>query len=239
MPYRAQTEIEAANLALGEIGEPPIGTFNDRTTRARKCALWFGTVRDDTQRAHDWGFNAAWFVPAMNPVPALGRFKHRFAMPNDCLKVRDVLPYRPPPGANNGGILITDPTLIAQLESDMGAPRERGWDMEAASVGTEPPIAAMVLVTNIHQPVVNISRRIAIVKLWPADYLTAFVTELAAKLAPAIARDVTAGERLHGDYKDSVDEAARTDSREQSPKHISRDTSWVGSRMLGRGWRGR
>jgi hypothetical protein len=240
MPYRAQSELEAANLALGTIGEPPIGSFTDNNARARKINMWFGTVRDAVQRDHDFGFCSAYCIPAMDPTPALGKLKNRFVMPDDCLKVRDVRPYKPSTAPNYGGISITDPNVIAQLEALNSQPvGDREWDMEAAAVNPgDPPPAAMVMVTNIAQPVVNYTRRITIVRLWDALFLEAFVPELGAAVAPAIARDINAADKKKAEAGEMMDDAARTDSREQSPKHVSKETLWVRSRFIGYGYRG-
>jgi len=238
MPYRAQTALEAANLALSTIGEPPIGSFQDSSSRARVIRVWYGTVRDRTQRQHDWGFGSAWFVPPMSPIASLGHLKNRFIMPEDCLKVRDVRPYRPNV-ANQTGISITDPNIIAELESLTTKPiGSREWTMEAASVGpldTAP--SAMVFVTNMQAPIANYSRRVDNVRLWSPDYVEAFVKDLAGAIAPEIAKDINAGEKKAAEAEAIIDDAARTDSREQSPRHVSRTTSWVRSRFIGGGWR--
>jgi hypothetical protein len=239
MPYRAQSELEAANLALSEIGEPPIGSFTDNNARARKVNMWFGNVRDDVLRAHDWGFACAYTIPAMDPKPALGHLKNRFVMPDDCLDVRDVAPYRPSNIAPTG-ISITDPNIIAELESLNSTPTlfQRDWDMEAAAVNPgDPSPAAMVMVTNIVQPIVRYTRRITIVRLWDAQFTTAFVKKLAGAIAPSIAKDINAGEKKDAEGEAKIESATRTDSREQSPKHVSRETLWVTSRYLGRGYR--
>lgn len=226
MPYRAQTEIEAANLALGEIGEPPIGSFNDNNARARNCFKWFGTVRDELMRSHDWDFCSAWVVPAMDPTPALGAYVNRFVLPDDCLKVRRVVPN--PPAPNSNAPVQSNPNFIDDDQE------QNGWTVEnpSVSVGAAPP-AAMVLVTNLNQPLVNYTRRVDIVRLWDAQFVTAFVMELGAKIAPAIAKDINAGEKLHTAAKERIEDAARIDSREQSARHVSRETSWVTSRWIG------
>jgi len=239
MPYRAQTALEAANLALAEIGEPPIGSFQDNSARCRRVNQWYGTKRDEILQAHDWGFCAAWIVPPMSPTPAIGYLKNRFIMPDDCLKVRDVRPYQPAQ-PNYGGISITDPNIIAKLEALNSQPLgDREWDIEAASVGpSDVAPAAKIVVTNMSQPVVNYTRRIDIIRLWDPLALTAFVKELAGALSPTIAKDIDAGAKMHAEAKEITDDAARTDSREQSPRHVSRETSWVRSRYIGYGWRG-
>jgi hypothetical protein len=219
MPYRAQTEIEAANLALGEIGEPPIGTFNDNSARARNCLKWFGQVRDELQRSHDFGFCKAYVIPAADPVPSLGWLKNRFVMPDDCLGVRDVKPYVPPGTQPQTSV---NPSLGTE------------WEIENATVNPgDVPGGAMVMVTNIVQPIVEYSRRVVLVRLWDGLFTEAFAKELASRIAPAIAKDIGAGEKKHAEGREIMDDASRNDGREQSPRHISRDTSWVMSRMIG------
>lgn len=223
MPYRAQTEIEAANLALGEIGEPPIGSFNDNSARARECLKWFGQVRDELQASHDWGFGSAWFVPAADPVKSLGPLKNRFVMPEDCLQVRDVQPY----------------VTSAQPQSSTTPTIDNAWEIEAATVNPgDPPPGAIVVVTNIAQPIVNYSRRIVLPRLWDPIFTEAFAKELASRIAPKIAKDIAAGEKKHAEGREIMDDATRNDSREQSPRQISRDTSWAMSRFSGyvRSW---
>lgn len=234
MPYRAQTEIEAANLALGEIGEPAIGSFNDNSARARNCLKWFGQVRDDLQRSHDWGFCSAWFIPGADPVPSLGHLKNRFVMPDDCLGVRDVRPFRPSNTAPQG-ISITDPNVIAELEAASNQNNlSAAWEIENVTVNPDDvPAGAMVMVTNIAQPIVNYSRRVIYPRLWDPIFTSAFAKELAAKIAPAIAKDINAGEKKHAEAREEMDDANRNDSREQSVRHISRETSWVRSRYIG------
>jgi hypothetical protein len=238
MPYRAQTALEAGNLALSEISEPPIGSFSDNSARARRVVQWYGIIRDELQRDHDWGFNTFWTVPPMSPVPALGKLKNRFIMPENCLAVRRVEPYRPSTANYGTGISITDPNIIAELEALTNAPLgDHEWDIEAGSVAAEPPAGAMIVVTNMTQPVVQYGGRVDIVRLWSPDFVTMFAKKLGAAIAPPIAKDIGAAERLNADAKELMDDATRRDSREESPRHISRNTSWVASRMLGRGWR--
>lgn len=212
MPYRAQSEVEAANLALGEIGEPPIGNLSDPSARARAVKLWFGTVRDDLLRAHDWGFCSAWITPARSPVAATGNYVNRFVLPDDCLKVRDVQNS----SANS--------TFIDRSE----------WDIEAAAVGPiDPPPSAMILVATATSINVNYTRRVTQVRLWDPSFVTAFVKALAAAIAPAIARNLSAAAQKAAESGETLQRAVRTDSREISPRHVSRESSWVRSRALG------
>lgn len=239
MPDRAATALEVANLALSEIGEPPIGSFTENTARSRAINRWYGIKRDQILRDHDWGFCSAWIVPAMNPTPSIGYLKNRFPMPGDCLKIREVRAFRSNMTTfGTTGISITDPNIIAELETLTTAPfGQHEWNTEGASVAGEPPAAAVVMVTNMQQPVVNFTRRIDMIRLWDAQAVAAFVKELASAIAPGIAKDLSAGEKKHAEAADLTEMAARTDSREQSPRQISRETSWAASRYIGAGYR--
>lgn len=228
------SEAEAANLALSTIGEPPIGTLTDPSSRAKACAKWFATVRDSTLRAHDWNFCSAWVLPAMAVEQALGPNNNRFPLPADCLKVRRVIQ----PIAqitSNVGISITDPNIIAELESSTPPlPFDWGWDVENPQVGpTDVPPAQMVLVTRMLTPLVNYTRQVTMVRLWQPDFLWAFAEALGAAVAPEVARDINAKAKLEASSADRIDKATRTDSREESPRHVSRNTSWVNARIVG------
>lgn len=243
MSIPVQTETDAANLALGSIGEPPIASLNDGSSRALACNLHFAPLRDAMQRDHDWNFCSAWFLPARATQAAIGVLINRFPMPDDCLKVRDVQPQRSTI-AGNQGISITDPAIIAELEASQPPlpTDEAQWNIEAVTVNpSDVPGCTMVVVTAMTAPLINYSRRIIFPRLWDALFVEAFAEALAGKVAPQIAKDISAGDKKTASARAMVDDASRTDSREQSPRHISRDTSWVRSRRISSpfGWRNR
>lgn len=235
MTARVQTELEAANLALDEIGEPPIGDLSENSARARACNRWFGAVRDELQREHDWNFCSAWVQPAMDPVAAIGPLKNRYPLPDDCLKVRDVM-QQTGGLVGNAGISITDPTIIAEIEASPGPliPGDLDWAVEAATVNPgETAGAGMMLVTRYTAPLVNYTRSITIPRLWDTQFVGAFVKRLAARVAPGIAKDINAGEKKSGEADALVEKAATQDSQEEGRRTVSRDTSWIGARFVG------
>lgn len=235
MTARVQTELEAANLALDEIGEPPIGSLTENSGRARACNRWFATVRDELQRAHDWNFCSAWTQPALDPKPANGPLKNRYPMPDDCLKVRDVT-QQTGTLVGNAGISITDPNIIALIEASPGPviPGDTDWDVEAVTVNPgDTAAAAMMLVTRYTNPLVNYTRSVAIPRLWDTQFVAAFAKALAARIAPGIAKDINAGEKKSGEADALMERAATSDSQEEGRRTVSRATSWVAARFVG------
>src|SRR5438105_1471570 len=87
---RARSELDAANLALSYIREPGITSFEENTHRARVCRKHFGTVRDALLRGANYNFATWRFAPARDPVDSIGPLVKRYALPDECLKVRGV-----------------------------------------------------------------------------------------------------------------------------------------------------
>jgi len=235
MSIAPQTETDVANLALAAIGEPPITSLADPSSRGKAINLHFAATRRKVLRAHDWNFCSAWVLPAMSPQLGLGTLQNRFPLPDDCLKVREVTQQRATITSNTG-ISITDPNIIAELEASQPVypADEQWWQIENVTVNpSDVASATMMLVTSMTVPLVNYTRDVTLIRLWDAEFLTAFVQELAGAVAPGIAKDINAGEKKAAMAEELIDKASRTDSREQSPKHVDRNTSWIMARVVG------
>lgn len=214
MQDRARTETDAANAALGELGEPTIADIADPSdVRARECRRHFGGARDETLRENFWNFATGWDAPALADSLGIGEFANRYPLRPDCIMVR----------------------FVKNAVDD-------DWDIESATYvdGTGATIEAMVLVTNRTAPVVCYTRRVTDVALWDPMFVAAFAKRLAAKIAPAIARNRGWAAALEEGAIEKSDRAAAIDARENAPKQVSRDTSWIaarrGLRPSGRGW---
>lgn len=209
---RVSTELEAANLALAEIGEPPVASLDAGNARARALRQHFGTALDEALAEKPWGFATAWDQPAAATTPGRGALRTRFPLPTDCVAVR----------------------FIA---GDDGEPSTEEWDIEAATVAAgDMPAEAKVLVTNMAAPRVCYTRRVTVPRLWDATFVRVFAKRLAARIAPQLGRGLATAAALD-DAADQVrDRAAAIDAREESRSQVTRDTSWVSVR---RGWRRR
>ncbi|WP_407160838.1 hypothetical protein [Bradyrhizobium sp. STM 3557] len=209
MVARAGTEVDAANLALSDLGQPPITSFSDNTARARACRVNFGTVRDALLQQHEWGFATAYARPAAAVAPVggwPGKFANRFLLPSDCLQVR----------------------YVAHSGAD-------SWEVITAAA--DPPGSdanVKVLSTNDAAPEICYTRCIVDVRLWSGQFLKGFRHELAAAIAPLVVSSTAKAQSEAQLAAAAVSDAALIDGKEKSRRTISRDTSWLRARRVGR-----
>jgi hypothetical protein len=223
----ANTETGVANLALvNYLGQAPIGSIDDNVNKARALKAVFGTARDAALRANDWNFATAWVIPSLLAKPSNNSsFPNRFALPDDCLRVRFVCARS------------DDPTPLPFED----------WNIEAPNVNPgDVADARMVLVMRARQtvippattpttlpPMVCYTRRIDNPDLWDSEFVDAFAEQLAGLAAPAILKDPTEAKQFREDARQNLDRVAMDNAREGAPRHVSRETSWVTARVLG------
>lgn len=207
---RAQTETEAANVALGHVGQPSIADLaSDTNIRARACREHFGAVRDAFLREKWWSFAKGWERPSRDPVDSLGPLKFRFVMPEYTLRIRYLS------GAGD-----------AAFDEEAGTVTSGGVLVEGKA-----------LVTNVEAPLVAITRRVVDVRLWDPVFLDAFTHELASRLCEKLARSESKADKLSAQAKALLDSAAQIDSKEQSAQTQGQgapEPSYLSAR---RGWR--
>lgn len=207
---RAQTEEEAANLALSRVRQPGIADFSEQNTRAREVAKWFGGVRDSVLAEHDWNFAADWILPAAAATaPTPGPWTKRYPLPEDIIAVRAVQ------GSTN---------------EDLGPD---AWEMMKAPTGE-----LKVLYTNAAPALVKVTRRITSPRLWEPLFLDVFILRLAAAIAPKILKSNTLADKLDAKADEKISLAKKVDAREAAGSTITRDTTWVSVRGAGRSSRG-
>lgn len=207
MTARVADETYAANLALGHCGQPELADWHEDNKRARAVRRFFPTVRDELLREKWWSFATGWVKPAADPSPAIGRFKTRYALPADYVRVRFVA------GADG-----------EPLDDLCGA-----WDIEN---GAPAPgqVAQTYLVTNVETPTVCYTRRIEDVRLWDPVFLTGFAYRLGAALARTLNRNKPLSDTLEAMARDTIATAAAIDSKEKSPSRQRPVSSWLRAR---------
>jgi hypothetical protein len=198
-----RSETDVANGALAELGEPPIADLAGDEAAAIAIRAIFAEQRDRVLARHPWNFATAWCTPSADSVASRGPLKKRYPLPDDCLKVRHV--------------------------EGLG-PGE--WALEGAQVGeTDTPAALKVLVCGIDAPSVCYTRRVPQPALWEPEFAAVLEKEIAAKVAPQIARNSAAkSSELKVDARLALDEAAGSNAREQAGAQITRTTSWITAR---------
>lgn len=199
---RAASEVEAANGALAHVKHPPIASLQERRAAAIACRTRFGDTRDALLREYPWNFATAWVTPAMDPRPGLGKFKNRYPLPADCVKVRSV-----------DGLELDD------------------WAIEASSINPgEDAVQVSVLVTNATAPNIEYTRRIESPALWDALFLQCFQLRLGAAIAPLVGRNSGLAAELEARAEAKLRPAKRVDAQEKARTEVSRDTSWLRAR---------
>lgn len=204
-------EVDAANLALGNIGEPTIASLDDNHPSARACRRFYATCRDAVLRAHWWNFAAAWITPARVTPDSAGPLRYRFQLPADCLAVRQVRPDR-----------------------DGDPLNEDDWAVETAVIvdALGATVEVMMLVTgSATPPLVCYTRRVETVRLWDDQFKICFGHELASLVCNDIAHNAGETARQHNLFLQKLPEAKRSDVREKAVSRASPNlTSWGAAR---------
>lgn len=87
------TETEVANRALARLDLSPISSLEDDSPLAKKVRPVWGIVFASVLTAHDWSFARKYDRPARlaTEFPEHFPYPYAFALPEDCLKVRNVI----------------------------------------------------------------------------------------------------------------------------------------------------
>ena len=82
-----------ASGALGLLGESPILSLLDESTKARYCALHFELIRDALLTSHPWNFakKRVNLVAVSTPMPVF-KYSYTFALPPDYLRMVELFP---------------------------------------------------------------------------------------------------------------------------------------------------
>ena len=200
---RPDTEEGVVNLALGHLHEPGIALISEDTVAARTARKWFGAARDAVLRRYPWNFAKSWCRPAADVTDSLGPLVKRYPLPPDCVGV--------------------------QFVKDLGTDE---WDIEGGTITdvSETEIEATVLVSNSTAPIVCYTRRVEAVRLWDAMFVTCFALELAAAMSGELGH-AELGPSLRAQWQAELDETKRADAQEKARGEVSRDTSWILSRV--------
>lgn len=203
---RAASELEAANGALGHIGEARISSLAEtKRTAARVIKTHFAGVRDALLRRHNWNFALGWATLSADPAAPAGTFPNMYPLPGDCLRVRIV------DGAS-----------------------EDDWCVEnGGTSGADGEISLMpMLSTLLVSPRIGYTRIIAEPALWDPTFLEAFEFSLAAKIAPQLGRDDALANDMRANAERVILLARKNDAREGAPSRVPRNVSFITSRRV-------
>lgn len=87
----ANTEVDICNLALARVRANPIGQLIENSPQAEKCRIFYPEARDYVLSMKDWPFNKKTVSLSLKTFePA--EYTYAYDYPNDCLKIRYLLP---------------------------------------------------------------------------------------------------------------------------------------------------
>lgn len=190
------------NDALAVCGEPALASLEERASRAAIIVPRLDPARDAVLRLHDWQFASAHSALALLAGQSAGKLKLRFALPDDCVKVRGV----------------------EGLEADE-------WQLEAASVdGQEAPGLVSILVTNQPAPVIAYTRQVQHPDLWDALFREALVLKLAIAAGPGFGKGADWVETKSAELRRMLLPAARRSAQERAARERPVNGSFIESR---------
>ena len=83
------SETVICNMALDELGEPPINGLTDTTKAGVLCNRWFALARDELLQDYDWNFASAYAtLPQLSEEPPKD-WVYVYSLPSDYLMIRD------------------------------------------------------------------------------------------------------------------------------------------------------
>ena len=83
------SKIDICNLALAQLGQAPISSLKQEDERAKRLDLFYGPVRDEVLRTHNWGFATAEIpLSLLKDDPQNGLFYYQY--PPDALFIQRV-----------------------------------------------------------------------------------------------------------------------------------------------------
>ncbi len=178
------SKIDICNLALGYLGQAPISSLEQENAPARWFKLFYGPVRDEVLRTHNWSFATAQrpLLPVQTTLAGPGQWAYKY--PADALFVRRVFA----PQAAQKPLLFEE-----RLDSAQGV---------------------RVLITQTPQARVLYTRRVHDETQYDASFVKCLALALACDMAPALTGDIALAARLEQKYALYVEEARRSNMTE-------------------------
>lgn len=183
--------IKICNLALGHIKKREIQSFNDQSEEARKCNLFYDTVRDDLLRSFSWNFATKIERLAQLNEEIIG-WDFIYAYPQACLNIRKV---------------YNDSTVSLDLPDRNNFQRI-----------ISPTTNTQAIATMVEEAYCEFTYRVTDPNQYDSSFVTSFSYRLAASLANSLTGDTAFGERLLVISNQIAEKACVTNAKEQRPK---------------------
>lgn len=106
------SQVDMANLALGEIGQSPITSLDDGTRAANLCKANFPILLEAMLTDHDWNFAKKRAQLAQEAAAPLFGFSRQFTLPADCAAARRINQDDKIPWKVEGKSLLTSEAAV-------------------------------------------------------------------------------------------------------------------------------
>ena len=217
------SDIDICNLALTKLGQQPITSFTDNTTRSAIMGRNYAPLRDKLQRKR-WNFNRVYAnQPALSTAPPF-EYQYAYPLPDDYLRLElaaQVQPNgAPPPGQVPFGPPISIVGMPGVDLSDYNNSRSQDYRIVGKQIWSNiPPPLSIIYGARVTDP-----------NMFDANFVETLATYLAFELCEVITNSNAKKAALGQDYKEELFEALNAKAIELPPEHIPDDT-WVLSRI--------
>lgn len=221
------TDITICNQALSLIGaRAEITALADVSKEAKTCNLWYDSCRQDLLRSAHWSFARKQLAldELGNAVDntSLYPWQFMYEYPEDCLKVRYLLP--PPPTSDNDVIPAAEAFVPWAMPS-----RAHRFIVGQASIGTPTPVDTKVILTNVEEATGVYTADVTTVSLFDKLFESALVHALAATIVLPLSGNVAMKGTFESIALGAVNRARAMDGNEAMPStdHVP---DWIATR---------
>lgn len=209
-------QVDMCNMALSACGCARIETIVEQSAEAAQCALQYQQTLEEVLRIHTWRwarrnialtvFKARRGTPE-NPSGAIAEpewpWTYSYLWPNNCLKIRYILPQNTMGYATIGGVPLTTSQEVAPERTRTPPIRfiESGDTNEGAAI--------KVILTDQYQARLIYTHYVDDPEVWDANFRTAFIGRLAGKICFPLNGDKTLM-KFAMDAGKAAEEQART-----------------------------
>ncbi len=226
------SKVDICNRALSVIGtRSTIASIDEATPEAQACLIHFEASCRAMLRLAPWSFaryqvNGAVIAAATGtpenpngnpPFPIDQTWSYEYAWPNDCLKLRQVLPPFNPPAI---GPINLWPCLVMS-PSDTSCDRARLYNYQITLDRDSQGNQIKAILTNVENAVIVYTALVDNPNLWDDEFSEAFVFMLASHLVGALIGDKQMDKALYQKASMMAIAARAVDANEQplSPNH--------------------
>lgn len=174
-------KVAICNMALANIGSPPIHSLDDKNVSARACNLRYDEARLETLSASLWNFASMWKDGVRVDIPAKKPWAYVHSYPSDALRVFEIQ---------------------RATTADKDIPFE---------VTDRPDLPGKLIHSNVEQPTFVYTRDKSDVSTFDWDFIRALAWCIAAKIAMPVTKSTKVLEKAEKNFQMYADIAkART-----------------------------